>query len=223
MTVLVIQTLSIALARGQQDVGKRIHHVQDTTYMYVIRPDDVAEEKPMIAETLFPQAVSGRQEHKETLPRFELRISAFVSQGLRDVSDTNANMHLEFLGNYTKNVAIGLGTGYYHSVGQYATRYLPLMALVDVKSNSYLGFSAFLEIYTGSLLGISNGSSALSGKAPNCFLFGSKVGIAYKLGKSFGIHAGLNYFHVADNKSAMCGDTAESCFGLTGGLSYYLK
>lgn len=224
MIFAIIPTISIAQGVERMTQMRAPSTLQEDSYKMVIRPDDEIEEEEDFYYYPGDNSVDVKKKKVKTgesTPMnldFEVRLTAGLSKDAKS-KDANANLQIEGICNLNQYFSAGIGTGYYHSVGPYATRYIPLIAIGDINSREFNGFSAFLEGYVGTLIGIKNGTiKGGDDKAPNCRILGFKIGMAYNVWQNIWLRASLNYFNLGDNKSQTYGNTAENCLGLTGSL-----
>ena len=173
------------------------------------------------------------------LSNWEIVFTGGVNESIGNLHETNAQLHTAVFFHLNDDWALGLATGYYHSLGRYYTRNIPLLLMAHYTFNAlpFGDFKPFFEVYGGELFGIYVSDRINDDdKAPTCPIVGLKLGLAYNLYdlskfypslngkhwlKHFTVQGSVNMMHVIDNdNSKNYGHTAETCIGAMAGLGY---
>lgn len=171
--------------------------------------------------------------------KFELLLGAGVMESLGDIHETNGQLYATLLYHFNPNFAAGIATGYYHSVGRYYSRHIPLEIVIDcdIPEAEFWGFTPYVEAYCGMLIGtavrdrINNDNDA-----PTCVMFGARAGLSYNLYnlseyypsladkhwlKNFRVRGAINFLHINDDDdSKTYSKMSENCIGAMASLGY---
>ena len=214
---------------------------EDTTTRFAIRPD-VDTSNVYVFNEYFPSGNrrSRRQDNRWYLPQkqkrakqahpWELSLTASLSRGRCDSpfvnagkssTDNHAGLEVNLSYRWTDLWSTGLTTGYMHSVGPFATRYLPWIITTQRRFQEIHHFTPYVEGYIGLLFGISQGRELQNDtNYPNTWKMGLRAGASYPLGKGFSLRGALQFFLITDNSNATYGHTKEWGFGLCGSITY---
>lgn len=170
--------------------------------------------------------------------KWEIVLSGGINESVGNLHETNAQLHTTALFRFHPDWAVGLATGYYHSMGPFYSRHIAMLGVVNYTFNCLpvWDFTPFVEAYGGSLLGVYVSDRIDDDSdAPNCPIFGLKAGLSYNLYdlskfypslagkhwlKKVRLYGSLNYMHVGDNSSETYEKTSENCFGAMGGIGF---
>lgn len=171
--------------------------------------------------------------------KWEIVLTGGINESVGNLHETNAQLHATALFHFHSDWAVGLSTGYYHSMGPFYSRHIAMLGVVNYAFNDLTiwDFTPFVEAYGGSLFGVYVRDRIDDDtEAPNCPVVGLKAGLSYNLydlskfypslaGKHWlkrvRLYGSVNYLHVFDNSSSVnYEETSENCFGAMAGIGF---
>ena len=183
--------------------------------------------------------IERNKSERKCASKFELLLGVGVTESIGDIHETSGQLYATMLYHFTADFAAGIATGYYHSVGRYYSRHIPLEIVLDydIHAAEFWGFTPYVEAYGGSLIGTAvKDRIDDDSDAPTCAMFGARCGLSYNLYslseyypslankhwlKNFRVRGAINYLHINDcNNSKTYSKMSENCIGVIANLGY---